>query len=58
MERNDEQDLALRWSGRWMLLHRTLAVNIFALAVLAGSLFYLDGFRRRLTEQGIANAHI
>ncbi|HEY1605941.1 MAG TPA: stimulus-sensing domain-containing protein [Allosphingosinicella sp.] len=39
-----------------MLLHRILAVNIFALAVLAGSLFYLDGFRRRLTEQGLANA--
>lgn len=56
MEKNDEQDLALRWSGRWMLLHRILAINIFALAVLAGSIFYLDGFRRRLTEQGIANA--
>jgi two-component system sensor histidine kinase ChvG len=56
LERNDEQDLALRWSGRWMLLHRILAVNIFALAVLAGSIFYLDGFRRRLTEQGLANA--
>jgi two-component system sensor histidine kinase ChvG len=56
LEKNDEQDLALRWSGRWMLLHRILAINIFALAVLAGSIFYLDGFRRRLTEQGIANA--
>src|SRR4051812_39440439 len=40
-----------------MLLHRILAINIFALAILAGSIFYLDGFRRRLTEQGIANAH-
>jgi two-component system, OmpR family, sensor histidine kinase ChvG len=39
-----------------MLLHRILAVNIFALAVLAGSIFYLDGFRRRLTDQGLANA--
>ncbi len=39
-----------------MLLHRILAINIFALAILAGSLFYLDGFRRRLTDQGIANA--
>jgi two-component system sensor histidine kinase ChvG len=58
LEKNDEQDLALRWSGRWMLLHRILAINIFALAVLAGSIFYLDGFRRRLTEQGIANAHV
>jgi two-component system sensor histidine kinase ChvG len=53
---NDERDLALRWTGRWMLLHRILAVNIFALAILAGSIFYLDGFRRRLTDEGLANA--
>src|SRR5437660_688698 len=39
-----------------MLLHRILAINILALAILAGSLFYLDGFRRRLTDQGLANA--
>lgn len=39
-----------------MLLHRILAVNVFALAILAGSIFYLDGFRRRLTQDGIANA--
>jgi two-component system sensor histidine kinase ChvG len=39
-----------------MLLHRILAVNLFALAILAGSIFYLDGFRRRLAEQGIVNA--
>src|SRR4051812_14187129 len=56
LERNDEQDLAVRWSGRWMLLHRILAINVLALAILAGSIFYLDGFRRRLTEQGQANA--
>jgi two-component system sensor histidine kinase ChvG len=56
LERNDETDLALRWSGRWMLLHRILAVNIFALAILAGSLFYLDGFRSRLTAGALANA--
>jgi two-component system sensor histidine kinase ChvG len=43
------------WPGRWMLLHRILAVNIFALAILAGSIFYLDGFRHRLAEQGIVN---
>ncbi len=39
-----------------MLLHRILAVNIFALAILAGSIFYLDGFRGRLTAGAIANA--
>ena len=39
-----------------MLLHRILAVNIFALAMLAGSLFYLDGFRSRLTEEAMTDA--
>jgi len=47
--RNNDRDLALRWSSRWTLTHRILAVNIFALAILAGSLFYLDSFRTRLT---------
>src|SRR5919107_1805746 len=58
LQRNEERELALRWTGRVALRHRILAVNIFALAILAGSLFYLDSFRRRLTDQGIANAHI
>jgi two-component system sensor histidine kinase ChvG len=58
LERNEDGKLALRWSGRWMLLHRILAVNIFALAILAGSLFYLDGFRSRLTSTALANASI
>ncbi|HYJ29469.1 MAG TPA: ATP-binding protein [Allosphingosinicella sp.] len=35
------------------LRHRILAVNIFALAILAGSLFYLDSFRSRLTQARI-----
>jgi two-component system sensor histidine kinase ChvG len=39
----------LRWSNRWTLTHRVLAVNIFALAILGGSLFYIDSFRSRLT---------
>lgn len=42
--------MALRWSGRIAIRHRILAVNIFAIVILAGSLFYLDGFRRRLTD--------
>ena len=56
MPRNDERDLELKWSGRWMLLHRILAVNVFALAVLAGSLFYLDSFRGRLTTGAVTAA--
>ena len=50
MPRNDERDLALRWSGRLSLTQRILAVNIFALLILAGSFFYLDSYRNRATE--------
>ena len=49
LPRNNDRELALRWSNRWTLTHRILAVNIFALAIVAGSLFYLDSFRTRLT---------
>ena len=50
MPRSEEPELKLRWSNRIALRHRILAVNIFALAMLAGSLFYLDSFRGRLTQ--------
>ena len=53
MPRNDERDLRLSWSRRLSLRHRILAVNIFAIAILAGSLFYLDGFRSRLTADEV-----
>ncbi|MFL6862433.1 MAG: ATP-binding protein [Allosphingosinicella sp.] len=54
MARNDEDGLlATRWTGRWKLLHRILFVNVFAIAILAGSLFYLDGYRRRLIDQAV-----
>ncbi|HWH22006.1 MAG TPA: sensor N-terminal transmembrane domain-containing protein, partial [Allosphingosinicella sp.] len=54
MRRSDESALALRWSNRWTLTHRILAVNIFALAILAGSIFYLDSFRTRITQDRVA----
>jgi two-component system sensor histidine kinase ChvG len=56
LRRTDGQDLALRWSGRLSLTQRILAVNIFALAILAGSLFYLDSFRTRITRDRLAQA--
>jgi two-component system sensor histidine kinase ChvG len=56
LAKNDAHALGALWPGRWMLLHRILAVNIFALAILAGSIFYLDGFRSRLTENAVLNA--
>jgi two-component system, OmpR family, sensor histidine kinase ChvG len=41
----------LTWSKRFSLTQRILAVNLFALIMLAGSVFYLDSFRDRLLEQ-------
>lgn len=52
----EPSDLALRWSGRISLTPRILAVNILALALLAGSLFYLDGYRSRLIDERIERA--
>ncbi len=53
MPRNEDRDLRLSWSRRLSLRQRILAVNIFAIVILAGSLFYLDSFRGRLTENRI-----
>ncbi|WP_448657788.1 stimulus-sensing domain-containing protein [Sphingomonas sp. CJ99] len=47
---NDDRDLSLRWSGRISLTPRILAVNIFALALLAGGFFYLDTYRARIID--------
>jgi len=46
LRRNDGGDFALRWS----LTSRILAVNIFALALLAGGFFYLESYRARLVD--------
>jgi two-component system sensor histidine kinase ChvG len=39
------------WLGRLSLTARILAVNIFALIVLAGGFFYLDSYRSQLVEE-------
>ncbi|MGN6271437.1 MAG: stimulus-sensing domain-containing protein [Sphingomonas sp.] len=51
-----ERDLALRWSGRVSLTRRILAVNIFALAMLAGGFFYLDSYRTRIIDNRMAQS--
>ena len=56
MARNDEGGIGLTWSRRISLRHRILAVNIFAVAILAGSIFYLDSFRSRLTQARVDQA--
>ncbi len=50
MRKSEDRELRPSWSRRLSLRQRILAVNIFAVAILAGSLFYLDGFRSRLTQ--------
>ncbi len=51
-----DRDLSLRWSGRVSLTRRILAVNIFALAMLAGGFFYLDSYRSRIVDSRVAQA--
>lgn len=44
------------WTKRLTLRQRILAVNIFAVAILFGAVFYLDSFRTRLTQARIEQA--
>ncbi len=41
----------LFWTRRTSLTTRILAVNIIALGLMAGSLFYLDSYRKQLLEE-------
>ena len=54
--KSDGSDLALRWSGRVSLTRRILAVNIFALLMLAGGFFYLDSYRSRILDNRVEQA--
>jgi two-component system sensor histidine kinase ChvG len=49
--RTDPDDNPLTWSARWSLTSRILAVNVFAVAMLAGSFAYLDSYRARVAEE-------
>jgi two-component system, OmpR family, sensor histidine kinase ChvG len=50
----------LFWTRRVSLTSRILAVNVIALVLLAGSLFYLDSYRNRLIAErfGLARAEV
>ena len=50
---HDAEDQPLVWSARWSLTTRILAVNIVAIALLAGGFFYLDTYRSRLVDTRI-----
>jgi two-component system, OmpR family, sensor histidine kinase ChvG len=54
--RHEDGDLSLRWSGRVSLTPRILAVNIIALALLAGGFFYLDSYRSRIVDYRVEQA--
>jgi len=51
-------DTKLGWSSKISLTTRILAVNIFAIALLAGSLFYLNNYRDRLTDERLSQARL
>jgi two-component system sensor histidine kinase ChvG len=48
---NEDSDLRLRWSGRWSLAHRILALNLITVLLVALSTLYLDVFRNRLSKE-------
>lgn len=49
--RSEAATPASRWGNRFSLAPRILAVNIFAIIVLMGAVFYLDSFRERLIDE-------
>lgn len=49
----EPDEMRLVWSARWSLTTRILAVNILAVALLAGGFFYLDTYRSRLVDTRI-----
>lgn len=53
-----DRDLSLAWSAKVSLTPRILAVNIIALAMLAGGFFYLDSYRSRLLDSRVAQASL
>ncbi len=53
---SEDRELELKWSNRISLTPRILAVNIFALALLAGGFSYLDSFRSRIVDSRVAQA--
>jgi two-component system sensor histidine kinase ChvG len=53
---SDDGDLALKWSGRWSLAHRILAVNVLTIVLAAASILYLDAFRNQLSAERLRQA--
>jgi two-component system, OmpR family, sensor histidine kinase ChvG len=58
LAKTEEQDFSLNWTRRIAIRHRILFVNVFAVLILAGSIFYLDSFRSRLTQARLDQARV
>ena len=56
--KDSESGLSLRWSARLSLTTRILVVNVLAIALLAGGLFYLNNYRDRLTDERLTQARM
>lgn len=56
MPKSDPNGSGRGWTRRLSIRHRILAVNIFAVAILFGGIFYLDSFRSRLTQARVDQA--
>lgn len=52
----DRAEPPLRWTGFGSLTTRILAVNVFALVLLAGGFFYLQSYRARIIDFRIGRA--
>jgi two-component system sensor histidine kinase ChvG len=48
---SEDADLRLKWSGRWTLGHRILALNLITILLVALSTLYLDVWRNRLSKE-------
>jgi two-component system sensor histidine kinase ChvG len=55
---SEESDLRLRWSGRFSLKHRILALNLLTVLLVALSTIYLDAFRNRLSEERVRQTRL
>src|SRR4051812_38094716 len=55
---SEDEDLRLKWSGRFSLKYRILALNLLTVLLVALSTIYLDTFRNRLSEERIRQTRI
>ena len=55
---SEDPDLRLKWSGRWSLAHRILALNLLTVLLVALSTLYLDVFRNRLSKERVRQTRI